>query len=79
VGILNNLKKYAKEATDIVLWLDCDREGEAIAYDVLEACNLTNNNRAKVHRAQFSAATKSDIENAYNNLIKLDPNLKDAV
>jgi DNA topoisomerase-3 len=33
---------YAKRASILVLWLDCDREGEAIAYDVIDVCKEVN-------------------------------------
>lgn len=41
-GIKQNLEEQSRAATDIVLWLDCDREGEAIAYEVLEICQVVN-------------------------------------
>jgi DNA topoisomerase-3 len=38
----------------IILWLDCDREGEAIGYEVLGVCQETKPN-IQVMRAHFSA------------------------
>jgi DNA topoisomerase-3 len=75
-GIVDNLKRLSREATDLVLWLDCDREGEAIAYEVLDIC-MGQNRSLFVHRARFSAATRSDIERAFNNLKKPEKGLSD--
>ena len=38
----------------LVLWLDCDREGENIACDVRDRC-LAVRKRVKVYRGRFSA------------------------
>lgn len=40
----------------LVLWLDCDREGENIATEVRQVCTEANN-RLNVRRARFSALT----------------------
>ena len=67
--IVNNLKKAASRISMLVLWLDCDREGENIAYEVVtlvtQVVNLPN---SAIRRAHFSALTRVDIEHAVRNL-----------
>ena len=60
------------------MWLDCDREGEAIAFDVIEVCKQVNP-RLTVKRAHFSALTFSQITRAMSNLQKPNKSLADAV
>ena len=72
----------------LILWLDCDREGENIAFEVLDVCR-TYNPHMIVYRAHFSALTRADImkvffSNQYmiqamNTLREPDRNLSDAV
>ena len=40
--VLENLEIQAKEAEALLLWLDCDREGEAIAFDVIDHCERSS-------------------------------------
>jgi len=60
------------------LWLDCDREGENIAFEVLDCCmnNMKGggNHFDRVYRAYFSAINPSDIHKAYQSLGKPDRN-----
>ena len=36
--MVKSLQHYCKDISALVLWLDCDREGEAIAFDVVDVC-----------------------------------------
>lgn len=62
----------------LILWLDCDREGEAIGYEVVGICEETNK-RMQVLRAHFSALIPRDIHNAMRTLTPPNPHLRDAV
>ena len=48
------LEEEARKCQWLVLWLDCDREGENIAFEVLDICHSTNP-RLTIWRARFSA------------------------
>ncbi|SCM06242.1 DNA topoisomerase 3, putative [Plasmodium chabaudi chabaudi] len=76
--IENNLKKYSKDCNVLILWLDCDREGEHICFEVINACSVTNK-KLRIHRAQFSAVTEKDIKYAINNLKSPNKNLAQSV
>ena len=65
----------------IVLWLDCDKEGENICYEVLDICkkNIPNSKKVqRVYRAKFSSIASKDIKEAFNQL-KHEPNFNESV
>ena len=75
------MQSEAKGVDFIVLWLDCDREGENINFEVLNCTmhlmkgdNSSKSNYDRVYRAYFSAINPSDIRKAYNALGKPDKN-----
>ena len=76
--VLQNLQTCTEGVDSLILWLDCDREGEAIAFDVLEHCQEKNEN-LEVYRAHFSALTMQDVTQAMENLTPPNKNLSDAV
>lgn len=65
--VVKNLESLARGAQKLVLWLDCDREGEAIAFEVIAICMRVKSG-IPIRRARFSAVTRRDVWDAYNNL-----------
>lgn len=66
LNIERTLKEEAKKANVLLLWLDCDLEGENIAYEVIDVCT-SSNPRINVYRARFSALIPRDIIRALNS------------
>lgn len=66
------LAAEAKSCDNLVLWLDCDKEGENICFEVMSSvANSLNGNvysDTVTYRAKFSAITEKDIKSAFNNL-----------
>ncbi|KAF7637397.1 DNA topoisomerase [Meloidogyne graminicola] len=78
------LATTAKGCDYLVLWLDCDKEGENICFEVIDAVRDSMlSSKSKdfiknfVFRARFSAVTETEIKNAMNNLAK--PNLNESL
>ena len=75
-SIVSHLQNEAKGVDFIVLWMDCDREGENINFEVLDCCMHCMRGGGgvahydRVYRAYFSAINPSDILKAYNSLGK---------
>lgn len=65
-----NIENYLEDTEEIVLWLDCDLEGEAIAGEVSEAC-LRFNPNVRVRRARFSSLSPREIWHAISHLDEL--------
>lgn len=76
--MVKNIEQLAKKASHLILWLDCDREGEAIAYEVIDVVKNINRN-IRINRARFSAVTKADVMAAYSNLVQPNRLEADAV
>jgi DNA topoisomerase III len=73
--LLKNLERLAHGKSELVLWLDCDREGEAIAFEVIDVIRQVNP-RIAISRARFAAVTRADVLRAYENLV--EPNQREA-
>ncbi|EPY19266.1 DNA topoisomerase III [Strigomonas culicis] len=76
--IKQNLERLAKRASTLVLWLDCDREGENICFEVIQVA-AAQNSRLDVKRARFSALTARDLFHAMRSLTLPDRRLSEAV
>ena len=81
-SVVNHLQTEARGVDFVCLWMDCDREGENINFEVLDCTmHLMKSggqagvaNYDRVYRAHFSAINPSDIKKAYGLLGKPDKN-----
>ncbi|PIA28480.1 hypothetical protein AQUCO_06900036v1 [Aquilegia coerulea] len=78
LNVKKTLQDEAKHCQWLVLWLDCDQEGENIAFEVVDVCCAVNP-RLDVWRARFSALTSRDVYQAVQNLVRPNKWLADAV
>ncbi|KAF8361154.1 hypothetical protein PRIPAC_88077 [Pristionchus pacificus] len=75
------LASEAKGVDYLVLWLDCDKEGENICFEVIDAVHGKMKKprnvdiMSLVYRAHFSAITEYDIKAAMRNLGRPDQNV----
>ena len=73
--VVSKLSKEAKRADTVYLATDPDREGEAIAWHLMEAAKIPLN---KARRVVFHEITRDAINEAFNNPRELDRSLIDA-
>ncbi|KAH9411589.1 DNA topoisomerase [Ordospora pajunii] len=77
VRIKENIEREAQRADMVIIWTDCDREGENIGRQIRDVvCGVK---RIKVRRARFSAITRKDVQNALDNLEDVNEAEADAV
>lgn len=80
--VAKHLQMLSSDCDFIVLWLDCDREGENICYEVLEICkkNIPRSSVKvqRVYRAKFSSIANKDIVAAFEGL-KHEPNYNESI
>ncbi|MDD4126489.1 MAG: DNA topoisomerase I [Methanomicrobium sp.] len=69
--IISLIKKYAKKATLVTIATDYDREGELIGKEAYEIVRSSNKD-VKINRAIFSAITRQEIINAFENPTEID-------
>ncbi|KAL5003779.1 DNA topoisomerase [Aspergillus recurvatus] len=77
-AIANNIMKQAMYNQYLVIWTDCDREGEHIGTEVRDQAKA-GNGRIVVKRAKFNNTEKVHVLNAARSLIELDERQANAV
>jgi DNA topoisomerase-3 len=81
--IQKSLQIEARKCQQLYLWLDGDREGENIAFEVIDVCTGVNRSlsidNGTIKRARFSEFTQRAVQNAINNLTRPNERLSMAV
>ncbi|KAH9979024.1 DNA topoisomerase [Lactifluus volemus] len=70
-AIVDNLKSEARRAQQLMIWTDCDREGEGIGAEIVTICRKSKPDIA-VKRARFSAIIAQQIHHAAQHPVELD-------
>ena len=78
INVKKNLEREAKKCAVLIIWTDCDREGENIGGSVRDIC-LAAKPSLVVKRARFSEITNQAVHNALRNLVTLNDRVIDAV
>ncbi|XP_074320919.1 DNA topoisomerase 3-alpha [Silene latifolia] len=78
LDIKRTLQQEIRNCQWLILWLDCDREGENIAFEVVDVCTEVNHN-LNILRARFSALIDRAIHEAVQNLDRPNKLFADAV
>jgi len=73
--VLHEIEHLGRKASEVLLATDPDREGEAIAWHIAEACDFKN---VPVKRVVFHEITKDAIIEALNHPREIDENLRRA-
>jgi len=68
----------SRQAQVLIIWTDCDREGENIGAEVIDVCRRANP-RLDIWRARFSEITRLAVTNALGRLVRINDNEVDAV
>ncbi|UKZ77833.1 hypothetical protein TrVFT333_005559 [Trichoderma virens FT-333] len=76
--IAKNIADQAKYARLLVIWTDCDREGEHIGQEIVDAAKKGNAG-IQVKRAKFSNVERAHVLSAARRLIELDEKQVNAV
>ncbi|KAK7827395.1 hypothetical protein U0070_026601 [Myodes glareolus] len=78
IDIKKTLEREAQHCQALVIWTDCDREGENIGFEIIHVCKAVKPN-LQVLRARFSEITPRAVRAACENLTEPDQRVSDAV
>uniref|UniRef100_A0A8C3V8W9 DNA topoisomerase n=1 Tax=Catharus ustulatus TaxID=91951 RepID=A0A8C3V8W9_CATUS len=78
LDIKRTLEREIQQCQALVIWTDCDREGENIGFEIIHVCKAVKPN-LQVFRARFSEITLHAVRSACENLTQPDQKTSDAV
>lgn len=77
-SVAKNIRNLSNVCEMVIIWTDCDREGENIAMQIKNIVR-TANKTVSIKRARFSAISRFEIDQALNNLVEINYNEANAV
>ncbi|KAL7670632.1 hypothetical protein ACOME3_005565 [Neoechinorhynchus agilis] len=72
------LLREARFCQKLIVWTDCDREGENIGFQVIDVC-VQGNRSLQIYRARFSEITDQSIHRAISSLSQPERSVSEAV
>lgn len=69
--IKRTLEREVRGCQVLIIWTDCDREGENIGFEVITVCQNVCPN-IQIYRAKFSEITPGSVSRAVQNLVEPD-------
>ncbi|KZC11859.1 PREDICTED: DNA topoisomerase 3-alpha [Dufourea novaeangliae] len=78
IKIKQTLEREVKKCNALIIWTDCDREGENIGFEIILVCQAVKPN-IRIYRAKFSEITQASVSRALQNLCEPDKAISDAV
>ncbi|KOC68743.1 DNA topoisomerase 3-alpha [Habropoda laboriosa] len=78
IKIKNTLEREVKKCNALIIWTDCDREGENIGFEIIQVCQAVKPN-IPIYRAKFSEITQISVNRALQNLCEPNKAVSDAV
>ncbi|KAG0253466.1 DNA topoisomerase [Mortierella polycephala] len=78
IEVERNLERESQMAQQVMIWTDCDREGENIGAEVANVCKRQNP-QIIVTRARFSSVTPAEVHRAMRHPVQLDLRQAEAV
>ncbi|CAK1547296.1 unnamed protein product [Leptosia nina] len=76
--IKKTLEREVRSCQGLIIWTDCDREGENIGFEIIDVCTAIKSN-LRIYRAKFSEITAVSVRRALQNLEQPNKNISDAV
>lgn len=78
VNIKKTLEREIRTCNGLIIWTDCDREGENIGYEIIDVCKAIKSS-IQVYRARFSDMTAPSLRRAMQALDAPDERVSQAV
>ncbi|KAK2586300.1 hypothetical protein KPH14_001550 [Odynerus spinipes] len=76
--IKKTIEREVKSCRALIIWTDCDREGENIGFEIIQVCQAVKPD-IRVYRAKFSEITQASVNRALQTLETPNKAISDAV